>query len=52
MSDPMCEVCLQPFVEDDLEDGVTVSADCCGRCGLCSFCREYGNHDCDERKEK
>ena len=45
---PMCEVCDSVFVTEDLEDGCTLSADCCGRTGLCRHCRLRGNHDCDE----
>ncbi len=47
---PLCEVCNSPMTEEagDLEDGVTISADCCGRCGLCAECRKEGNHDCDK----
>lgn len=45
---PICEVCYSPFEAEDLEDGVTISADCCGRIGLCSQCREFGIHDCDD----
>lgn len=44
----LCEVCLCTLTEEDLEDSVTLSADCCGRVGLCSNCREHGEHDCDE----
>lgn len=44
----MCEICLRPFGPEDLEDGVTLSADCCGRVGLCAECREPGQHDCDD----
>lgn len=43
----VCEVCLDPFVNADLEDGVTLSADCCGRTGLCRRCRKKNHHDCD-----
>lgn len=51
---PLCEVCLQPMTEEDgdLEDDVTISADCCGRCGLCHECREFGEHDCDPVKAR
>lgn len=43
----LCEVCYQPFRARDLEDGVTLTANCCGRAGLCRHCRKRGNHDCD-----
>lgn len=45
---PLCEVCLDPFEEDDLEDDVTIPAECCDRIGLCAECRQFGHHDCDE----
>lgn len=44
----LCEVCLSPFEEADLEDGCTQSADCCDRVGLCRRCLVEGEHDCDE----
>lgn len=44
----ICEVCNSPLRGKDLEDGVTIAADCCERCGLCAHCRQEGNHDCDE----
>lgn len=45
----ICEVCDRPFAHRDLEDGVTRTADCCERAGLCARCRKPGEHDCDER---
>jgi len=46
---PLCEACLSAMSGDDLEDGVTVSAPCCGRIGLCAECRREGHHDCSRR---
>lgn len=43
----ICEICLRLFADKDLEDGLTVSADCCERVGLCRYCRQFGEHDCD-----
>lgn len=47
MSAKLCEVCGAAMGSDDLEDGVSVPADCCERVGLCARCREPGAHDCD-----
>jgi hypothetical protein len=47
MMGDLCEICLRPFTDEDLEDGVTIPADCCDRVGLCARCREEGEHDCD-----
>lgn len=46
---PLCEVCdkVMTVEEGDLDDLVSVPADCCDRCGLCKNCRINGNHDCD-----
>ncbi len=46
---PLCEICLGVMVEGaSLEDGVTLTANCCGREGLCAVCREEGQHDCND----
>lgn len=45
---PICEVCDRPFEADDLEDGVTIPAECCERTGMCAECRQPGGHDCDD----
>jgi hypothetical protein len=45
---PICEVCNCSFCTEDLEDDVTIAADCCGRIGLCAKCRKVGNHECDD----
>ena len=42
----LCEICLEPFAATDLEDGLTIPAECCERTGLCSECRQHGKHDC------
>lgn len=47
---PLCEACDAPFSAEDLEDGFTIEAACCGRIGLCYECRQYMNHDCDRQK--
>ena len=50
MNDPCCEVCGHEMTAefDDLdEDGVSYTAACCDRSGLCADCREPGHHDCD-----
>lgn len=53
MSDQLCEVCYCVMIEgEDLEDGVSLTADCCGREGLCKECREPGEHDCDEHQSQ
>jgi len=48
MKPNMCEVCFSTLGEDDMEDGVTIPAECCERIGLCRHCRELGEHDCDD----
>lgn len=47
----ICDICLRSFEPEDMEDGCTLSADCCGRDGLCRFCRKKGEHDCDEDED-
>lgn len=47
----ICEICLRPLSPKDLEDGCTLSANCCGREGLCRHCRKEGEHDCNEDED-
>ena len=45
----ICECCLRQLKAPvDIEDGVTIPADCCERTGLCANCRRKWNHDCDD----
>jgi hypothetical protein len=44
----LCECCSRPLIESDLEDGETLSAECCGRVAMCADCREPGEHECDD----